>query len=183
MSRGEPPAAPTLTGTAKVRVLVQDNNVATTAGGSSLGGAKATPKPGEPPVASIKGGGESDADKYTRTTKKTLTIAVVNTTGDSIDVNVKATFLAKDEGGKHDTVPEKTVENRLTLQPNKPQQYTTEEVSFTHTAAHRPIGKVPARGRAPIMPMEPASGHAYFGYRVEVYQGNDLVGLAVSDNH
>jgi hypothetical protein len=31
--------------------------------------------------------------------------------------------------------------------------------------------------------MEPASGHAYFGYRVEVFQGNDLVGVEASETH
>jgi hypothetical protein len=31
--------------------------------------------------------------------------------------------------------------------------------------------------------MIPASGHAYFGYKVEVFQGEDLVGSAVSETH
>jgi hypothetical protein len=99
--------------------------------------------------------------------------------------------LGKDEAGKHEVLTEKTLENKLTLMPNRPESFTTEEVIFTHTAAHR--GPAPKAGGGaggngnkrggPIAPMEPASGHAYFGYRVEVFQGNDLVGVEASETH
>jgi len=154
----------------------------TTAGGS-LGGS--TPKPaaavGNAPLAKLPPAA-SEADKFTRTTKKSLDIALVNLTTASMDVNVKTTFLAKDEAGKHEVLPEKTVDNKVTLQPGAPQSFTTEEVSFTHTAAHRPVVKAAKpTGRGPVATVEPASGHAYFGYKVEVFQGNDLVGTALSD--
>jgi len=174
-------------GPPKVRLIVKENNLMGTAGG--LGGTTATPKPaaqpGNAPVATLPKGAAEEADKYTHTTKKSLEIAVVNLTNASIDVNVKATFLARDEApGKHEIVPEKTVEKQLTLLPGKPQTYTTEEVGFTHTMSHRPPAKPgTGKGRVPPTTPEPASGHSYTGYKVEVFQGNDLVGSAMSDTH
>ena len=89
-----------------------------------------------------------DAEKFTRTTKKSLTIDVVNLTGAPMDVNVKTTFLAKDEApGKHEVLPEKTVENKLTLDPTKAGEFTTDEVSFTHTTAHRQVPQKSAGGK------------------------------------
>jgi len=82
------------------------------------------------------------------------------------------------------------LENKVTLLPNRPESFTTEEVPFTHMTAHR--GPAPKTGTGaggtakrggPIAPMEPACGHAYFGYRVEVFQGNDLVGVEASEIH
>jgi hypothetical protein len=156
----------------------------------------ATPAPGAP-----KGGGKGqspspaqtaanalDAEKFTRTTKKTLTVTLVDLTGANMDVNVKTTFLARDEGGKHEVVDEKTVENKATLLPGKAQDFTTEEVSFTHTTAHhappkRGNGGMGGGGRNAISALLPASGHSYYGYRVEVFQGQDLVGMASNGMH
>ncbi len=190
-------ATPHPAGPPKVRVMVKENNVATTTGGGS--GAAATP----PAAAAPKGpGGQqvpagaaqtptaADAEKYTRSTKKSLTIDIVNLTGASMDVNVKTTFMAKDESGKHEVVPEKTVENKLTVEPTRAGEFTTEAVDFTHTSAHREAMPKPGGGgggkgggKSPPAPMIPASGHAYFGYKVEVFQGNDLVGSTASENH
>ncbi|WP_131989777.1 hypothetical protein [Chthoniobacter flavus] len=186
------PAPPKLSGPPKVQVLVRENSVATAVGGSSA----ATPAPG-----GAKGGGKGqtpnpaqaaatalDAEKFTRTTKKTLTVTLVDVTGANMDVNVKTTFLGRDEAGKHEVVEEKTVENKVTLQPRKAQDFTTEEVSFTHTTAHHAAikkgsGGAGAGGRNAVSSMIPASGHAYYGYRVEVFQGQDLVGMASSEMH
>jgi hypothetical protein len=191
-------------GPPKVRVIVKENNLATTAGGT--GAASPTPAAGRAAPAKPggqqqqqqgKGAGQNpqamqagDAEKYTRTTKKSLGIAVVDLTPAPMDVTVKTTFFAKDEGGKHETVVETTQEKKLTIQPGKAEEFTTEPVSFTHTAAHRdppPKGSGGSGGKgggksAPA-PMIPASGHAYFGYKVEVMQGSDLVGTAASENH
>ena len=182
----KPPAGP-----AKVRVIVQENNISAT-GGGGLGTAAASPKaspaPGNAPVATRSQQSAKDAatdDKYTHTSKKTLTVGVVNLTNAPMDVNVKSNFLGKDEGGKHEVVTEKTLEKTLTLQPGKPEQFTTEEVVFMHMTSHYPPQKAGAgKGKGgPPVKMEPASGHSYFGYKVEVFQGNDLVGTAVSANH
>lgn len=198
--------APRLSGPPKVRVMVRENNIATTAGGTT---AAATPAPGGAPNRPQGPGGQQqpqpppgaaqnsalDAERYTHTNKKSLTIDVVNLTKDGMEVTVKATFLAKDEAGKHEVLPEKTVENKLTLQPGRPGEFTTEEVSFSHTTAHYPPmqpgsggggggrggGRGGSGGGRPLQ-MVPASGHAYFGYKVEVFQGNDLVGSAMSQN-
>jgi hypothetical protein len=174
----------------KVRVMVSENNISSTPGSGTLGsgaGAATPPVAGKPAGQPGKSGAATpaasasftaDMQAYTHTTKKSLTIQVVNVTNDPIDVTVKATFLGKDEVGKHEVAPESTLEKKLTIQPGKPESYTTEEVSFTHTTAHRgaaPKGKPAA--------MEPASGHSYFGYKVEVLQGSDVVGSAVSANH
>ena len=190
-------ATPHPAGPPKVRVMVKENNVMTKPGGTT---AAATPAP----AAGAKGGQQKaagaaqaesplDAEKFTHTTKKTLTVDVVNLTAASMDVNVKTTFLAKDEAGKHEVLPEKTVDNRLTLEPSKSGEFTTEEVSFSHTAAHRESaaragaggagGWRHGRWKGKIAPMVPASGHAYVGYKVEVFQGPDLVGSAVSETH
>ena len=188
-------ATPKPAGPPKVRVMVKENNVATTTGGGSgaattAPAAAAKPAPGakQAPAAAASAPSTDDAEKYTHTTKKSLTIAVVNLTGASMDVNVKTTFMAKDEAGKHEVIPETTVENKLTLEPTKAGEFTTEEVPFAHTSAHRQAMPKPAAGakpygKAPPAPMIPASGHAYFGYKVEVFQGNDLVGSAASENH
>src|SRR5207253_2885649 len=106
---------------------------------AAAGAAKAPPAPGgqKQPPGAAQATSVADAEKYTHTTKKTLTISVVNLTGASMAVNVKATFMAKDEAGKHEVVPEKTVENKLTLEPTKAGEFTTEEVPFSHTTAHR----------------------------------------------
>jgi hypothetical protein len=188
------------TGPLKVRVLVRDNNLATTAGGTNASalapvaagpGAKQAAPPAPPAAQAMSA---MDAEKYTRTTKKSLTIDVVNLTNAGMDVTVKTTFMAKDESGKHEVVPEKTVENKVTVLPGKSGQFTTEEVNFTHTTAHREAqkpgggggggGKGGTGGKgAPLAQMIPASGHAYFGYKVEVFQGNDLVGMAASETH
>ena len=122
---------------------------------------------------------------FTHTTNKSFKITVVNLTAASMEVNVKTEVLGKDETGKHETVIEKTLENKLTLLPGTPNTFTTDEVPFTHTTAHRgtPPTKTGNAKRAPIAPMEPASGHSYFGYKVEVFQGNDLVGSTASENH
>jgi len=186
------PSATPPPGPAKVRVIVQENNISAT-GGSGLGGAAASPKasppPGNAPVATRAKESPKDAatdDKYTHTSKKTLTVGVVSLTTSPMDVTVKSTFLAKDEGGKHEIVSEKTVENKVTLQPGKPEQFTTEEVTFSHMTSHYPpqkAGTGKGKGGGPPVKMEPASGHSYFGYKVEVFQGNDLVGTAVSANH
>jgi hypothetical protein len=180
-------------GPPKVRVMVQDNNIATTKGGLTAtnaaapapvatgpGKAAATPKG----VVAVKES-VADLDKWTHTTKKSLTIEMGNLTAQPIDVNVKSTFLAKDEAGKHDVMPEKTVENKVTLVPGKAAQITTDEVDFIHTAFHHPPPPKTGGGgkNAPITLPVPASGHAYFGYKVEVFVGNDLGGSAVSENH
>jgi hypothetical protein len=193
---GEPAAGGSPTpppGPPKVRVMVRDNNIATTMGGLTAANAPAPvaagpAKPGASPAKGAAAVKESvaDLDKWTHTTKKSLTIDMVNMTNQPIDVNVKSTFLAKDETGKHEVMPEKTVENKVTLAPGKPAEFTTDEVDFTHTSMHRaPAPKSSgaiSKNPKPV-PMEPASGHAYFGYKVEVFQGNDLIGSAVSDNH
>ena len=191
-------ATPHPAGPLKVRVMVKENNVASAVGGGTgattpaAAGAAKAPAGKPAPAAAAQAPSELDAEKYTRTTKKSLTVDLVNLTGASMDVNVKTTFLAKDEApGKHDVIPEKTVENKLTLDPTRAGEFTTEEVPFTHTTAHRQVmqkpggagGKGAASGKGAIAPMIPTSGHAYFGYKVEVFQGNDLVGSAVSDNH
>jgi len=179
----------------KVRVIVNENNVPSGGGSSTGGGGTATPaaagkpagplgKAGATPAAAAAGL-FSEAQAYTHTTKKSLTIQVVNVTADPMDVTVKANFLAKDEAGKHEILTETTLEKKLTIQPGKPESYTTEEVPFTHTTAHHgPTPKGAAGGMHPKpAPMEPASGHNYFGYKVEVVQGSDVVGSAVSENH
>jgi hypothetical protein len=190
------PAKPS--GPPKVRVIVKENTVASSPGGTST----ATPAPAgaakSPQGQGGKQGGAQaaaqsalDAEKFTRTTKKTLTVELVNLTNASIDVTAKTTFLAKDEGGKHDVVEEKTVENKVTLQPGKSGVFTTEEIDFTHTAAHHAAPAKPgaggaggaAGGRGKLAPLMPASGHAYFGYKVQVFQGSDLVGTAANETH
>lgn len=184
------PAPPKLSGPPKVRVLVRENNVASAVGGGSAatppaaggGGAKgASPQPNAAQAAASV----LDAERFTRTTKKTLTVTLVNLTTASMDVTAKTTFLAKDEAGKHEMVEEKTLEKNVTLQPGKPEEFTTEEVSFTHTTAHYAPKKAGSGGggRNAVSPMIPASGHAYFGYKVQVFQGQDLVGLAASETH
>jgi hypothetical protein len=167
------------------------------AGGTSTptpapaGGAAPAPGAGAPPAAgaALAAANAADADKYTRTTKKTLTVEVVNLTPASMDVTVKTSFLARDEAGKHEVLTEKTVENPVTVQPARSASFTTEEVSFTHTIAHRApappkagagTGKMAATAPAPMIP---TSGHAYFGYKVEVFQGPDLVGTTASETH
>jgi hypothetical protein len=172
----------------KVRVLVSENNIEAPLGGS----AAATPAP---PPAAGQGGKKAaapaasanflaDMQAYTHTARKSLTIQVMNVTNEPIDVTVKANFLGKDEAGKHDIVTESTLEKKLTLQPGQPQKYTTDEVAFTHTTAHRgPAPKGGAGMHGKPAPMEPASGHNYFGYKVEVVQGSNVVGSAVSENH
>src|SRR5882724_11237180 len=107
-------------GPPKVRVLVKENSVATTAGATS---GAATPAPAgaanrpqgqggkQPGGAGAQAASALDAEKYTRTSKKTLTIDVVNLTTAGMEVTVKATLLGKDEAGKHEVLPEKTVEN------------------------------------------------------------------------
>ncbi|MDR3406573.1 MAG: hypothetical protein P4L99_29075 [Chthoniobacter sp.] len=198
-ARAEAPAKPP--GPPKVRVIVKENMVASKPGGTSA----ATPAAAATPARAQGAGGAAqaanaanaanaaaDAEKYTRTTRKSFTIELVNLTTANMDVNVKTTFLGKDEVGKRDVVTEKTVENQLTLEPGKGGQFTTEEVGFTHTTAHRAEQKAGGAGggaggggggKAKIAPMIPASGHAYYGYKVEVFQGPDLVGTAVSDTH
>ena len=149
-------ATPKPAGPPKVRVMVKENNIASTAGAGP--GATATPaakpaaKPAQggkqAPPAAAQATSTEDAEKYTHTTKKSLTIAVVNLTGASMDVNVRTTFMAKDEAGKHEIIPEKTVENKLTLDPARPGEFTTEEVSFAHTTAHRQAPQKAAGGKA-----------------------------------
>jgi hypothetical protein len=186
------PAPPKLTAVPKVRVFVRENSVATSVGST------ATPTP---PTVAGKGAktaqvnaaqqaiNELDAEKFTRTSKKTLTVTLANLADAPMNVTIKSTFLGKDEGGKHDVVEEKTLEKSMTLQPGRPDEFTTEEVSFAHTAAHHaPVKKAGGGGAGAgmtrgVSPMVPASGHAYFGYRVEVFQGQELVGLAVSETH
>ena len=189
--------APTPTpGPPKVRVMVRDNNIATTLGGLTAanapapvaaGPAKPGPSPAKGAAVAVKES-VADLDKWTHTTKKSLTIDMVNMTNQPVDVNVKSTFLAKDEGpGKHEVMPEKTVENKVTLVPGKPAQFTTDEVDFIHTAYHYPPPPKGSggggKGKAAIVLPVPASGHAYFGYKVEVFQGNELIGFAQSENH
>ncbi len=194
---GSPTPVP---GPPKVRVMVRDNNLATTMGGLTAANATAPAPvavgPAKPGASPAKGTtapvvvkeSTADLDKWTRTTKKSLTVDMVNMTNQPIDVNVKSTFLAKDESGKHEVMPEKTVENKVTLQPGKPAQITTDEVDFVHTAYHLPLppkssGGAKGGGKGTVVVPVPASGHAYFGYKVEVFLGNDLIGSAVSDNH
>jgi hypothetical protein len=178
-------------GAPKVRVFVRENDGATVPGGATA----ATPAPskaGKAGAGAAAGATQAtsaeDAMNYTRTTRKSLSVDVVNITAAPMDVVVKSNFLAKDEAGTHGMVTEKTLENKLSLAPGKTERFTTEEVPFTHTAAH--LGPKPkaaagasAKGRGPVSKMEPASGHAYFGYKVDVFQGGDLVGSAVSDSH
>lgn len=186
-------AAAKMNGPAKVRVIVKENNPPVAAGATSAatpaaaGGAKPAAGGAQQNQAQAAANA-ADAEKFTRTTKKSLSVALVNLTAAPMDVTAKTTFLAKDEAGKHEVVTEKTVENKVTLQPGKAGEFTTEEVSFTHTAAHRssqkPGGGGSGGGGKPVAsPMLPASGHAYFGYKVDVFQGNDLVGTAVSSGH
>jgi hypothetical protein len=193
-----PGASPTpRPGPAKVRVMARDNNLATTMGGLTsanapapvaAGPAKPGPSPAKGAAVAVKES-VADLDKWTHTTKKSLTVEMVNLTTQSLEVNVKSTFLAKDEAGKHEVMPEKTVENKVTLEPGKPAQFTTDEVDFIHTAFHYPPapknsgGGGGKGGKGPVVLPVPASGHAYFGYKIEVFQGNDLVGWAVSENH
>lgn len=159
----------------KVRVMVKENQTHGTApakeekekpekGAKNNTGVKtATPPKNDP---------KGKEDMYTHSTNHSLTIAVVNTTRESLELTIKATFLGKDEGGKHEVGPDKTLEKKVTLEPGKSEEYTSEEVTFTHTSAHRtaPAGK----GGKPTN--VPASGKQYVGYKVEVYSGNDLVG-------
>jgi hypothetical protein len=190
-------ATPAPAGPIKVRVLVQENMGGTAPSGSSA----ATPAPIRPaaaagqtpaPAAAKAAIAAADMKTYTRTSNKSFTITVVNITPASMDVIVKTNVLAKDEAGKHEVLTEKVLENKLTILPGKPNTFTTEDVTFTHTTAHRgPSPKAGGGGGGggggkkggPIAPMEPASGHAYFGYKVEVFQGNDLVGSAASETH
>ena len=171
----------------KVRVAVTENNASTT-GSSATKTEKPekaekpapkdkndkTVKPATPPTKTPSTA--TGPDPYTHTANKNLTVMVGNTTTESLDVTVKVTFLGKDEAGKHEIVTEKTVENKLTLAPSKSETFTTEDVSFTHTSAHRVAPKGGAKGAKPEN--IPASGHAYAGYKVEVFQGSDLVGSA-----
>jgi hypothetical protein len=192
-------ASPTpVPGPPKVRLMVRDNNIATTLGGLTAtnapapvatGPAKPGPSPAKGTTAPVAvKESVADLDKWTHTTKKSLTVDMVNMTNQPIEVNVKSTFMAKDEAGKHEVMPEKTVENKVTLQPGKPAQFTTDEVDFIHTAYHLPpppksSGGAKGGGKGTVVLAVPASGHAYFGYKVEVFLGNDLIGSAVSENH
>lgn len=135
----------------KVRVMVRENNL--------------------PVEAASKG----DDAFYTHTAKKTLFIALVNLTPQTMEITVKTTFLAKDEVG-HDIEVAKTVETKNTVMPGKPLEFATEEVSFQHMSAHKPKGPPPVK-------TIPASGQTYFGYKVEVFQGADLVGGTASATH
>jgi hypothetical protein len=178
-------------GPAKVRILVTENTGDTTAGKPG-----ATPEPGAPAAAPVagktppkaygtgKGAAAVAASEamYTHSVTKSLSIRVSNLTTQPLDITLKTTFLAKDEGNKHEVVTEKAVENKVTIVPGQSQELKTEDVTYTHTAAHRPRSATGGslRGRAPIIPMQPASGHTYSGYKVEAYAGAEMVGSANS---
>jgi hypothetical protein len=128
-------------------------------------------------------------DPYTHTTSKALTVSLANMTQEPLEaLSVKCTFLARAEP-KHEIVTEKQVEQKVTLAPGKSDKFTTEEVSYSHTTAHRPApqkggaaGQAGKTSGAKAPAMEPASGHSYAGWKVEVYQGNDLIGTASGQN-
>ena len=158
----------------KVRVMVKENQVKASAPTKDEKPDKPKAnnnnngvKPAQPPKTDTK-----KEDAYTHTSGHTLTITVVNTTQESLDLTIKATFMAKDEGGKHEVGPDKTLEKKITLEPGKSEEYTTDEQVFSHTAAHRTAPK--AKGEKPLNVA--ASGKQYVGYKVEVFSGNDLVG-------
>ena len=118
---------------------------------------------------------------YSHTNNKSLSISLVNTARQDLKLNVKITFLAQDQGGNHEIVAEKTVESGRTIAAGKSDVFTTDEVSFTHTSAHREAPKTGAGGGGPAPGLTPASGHIYAGYKVEVFRGSEIVGTASSD--
>ena len=118
---------------------------------------------------------------YSHTNNKSLSISLVNTARQDLRLKVKVTFLAQDQGGNHEILGEKTIESEKTIAAGKSDLFTTDEVSFTHTSAHREAPKAGAPGGGPASILTPASGHIYAGYKVEVFHGGDIVGTASSD--
>ena len=185
-----PAPLPRAAGPSKVRVLVTENM-----GESTVPKPSGAAEPGAPTAAPVAGKSAPKAGGYaakgakeaiyTHSTTKSLNVRVANLTPQPLDVTVKTTFLAKDEGDKNKIVTEKSVENKLTVVPGKSEEFKTEDVTFTHTTAHRQpmAGGGSLNGRGKIMPMEPASGHNYSGYKVEVYEGAVLVGSAASSGY
>jgi hypothetical protein len=100
-----------------------------------------------------------------------------------MDLRVKTTFLGREEAGAHDVRAVKSTETKLTVVPGRTEEFDTAEVGFEHTSPHRSPAKAKVGGRPAAAPMTPASGLDYFGYKVEAFQGNDLVGSAESENH
>lgn len=157
----------------KVRVMVKENQTHGPApakeekpekGAKNNTGVKtATPPRNDP---------KGKEEMYTHSSNHSLTITLVNTTKESLDLTVKTTFIVRDEGGKHEVGPDKPIEKKVTLEPGKSEEFTTDEVTYSHTSAHR----IAPAGKGAKATNVPASGKQYVGYKVEVYSGNDLVG-------
>lgn len=173
-------ALPLLPAAAADKVHIQVEVVSAKASAGEKSTTKPAAEKGKPATPAPK---SAAPDMYTHSSSKALTVSVSNGTKEDLgELSVKVAFLAKAEP-KHDVVTAKDHEQKVTLAAGKAEKFTTPEVTFAHTSAHRPPAVKGAKPGTKAPAMEPASGQSFSGWKVEVFQGSTLVGSATGQSN
>lgn len=115
-------------------------------------------------------------DSITEVVNKTLGIRLSGAPSITGELRVVSVLYARDLKAR-ETVVEKRTESKATLDSNHSASLTPPSVTFTSTPS---TSKKTGRGRSAKSVRVEATGRHYYGWTVQVFQGDKLLGNAAS---